>query len=103
ALLAPLIAGAAPTHELMAKFDVTPQNPGYGTLALGPDGFYWGTTQAGGAYGGVPGNGTIYKVRADGSDWQTVLSFTGTGTTNRGAVPYGGLVSHGPGSHVGTA
>ena len=92
------MAWAAPVHEVVASFDIPPQMPGYGALVAGGDGFHWGTTQGGGAYG----NGTIYKVRTDGTDWQTVLSFSGNSTTNKGAVPYGGLVSDGAGNLWGT-
>ena len=55
----------------------------------GGDGYFWGTTMNGGVYG----CGTIYKVKADGSDWTTVLSFTNNGAINRGVSPYGALVS----------
>lgn len=57
-------------------------------LVLGPDGYYWGTSM----YGGGHDEGTIYKIKADGTDWATVLSF---GDSNSGGIPEGGLVSDG--------
>ena len=89
---------AAPVHEILSGFTLPPFNPGSGKLALGPDGYYWGTTQVGGIYH----YGTIYKVKADGSDWKTVLSFTRNGASNKGANPQAGLVSDGSGNFWGT-
>ncbi|MGB8170065.1 MAG: choice-of-anchor tandem repeat GloVer-containing protein, partial [Chthoniobacteraceae bacterium] len=96
--LLPVPTRAASTHELLASFSSAPQHPGAGALAQGGDGYYWGTTPDGGAYG----FGTIYKVKADGSDWQVVLSFTGNGASNTGSYPFGGLVSDGGGTLWGT-
>ena len=90
-------ANAAPAHEIAASFLRSPQTPGSGALLLGSDGYFWGTG-GGGAYG----CGTIYKVKADGSDWTTVLSFTGNGENNKGAGSGGGLVSDGAGYLWGT-
>lgn len=92
-----------PAHELVTSFTVPPQNPGYGALVAGGDGYFWGVTENGGVFGG----GTIYKVKADGSNWQTVLSFTnvtqlGNGPTNEGFWPQGGLVNDGAGYPWGT-
>jgi uncharacterized repeat protein (TIGR03803 family) len=75
-----------------------PANPGYGILALGPDGYYWGTRELGGTKGG----GMIFKVKADGSDWQPVLSFTGDDAINKGSSPMPGLASDGNGFLWGT-
>ncbi len=51
----------------------------------------YGMTTAGGAYG----NGAIFSINTDGSDFQTLLSFTGTGGTYAGATPCGGLTLRG--------
>jgi uncharacterized repeat protein (TIGR03803 family) len=87
-----------PTHELLWSFHSFPRDPSNGALVLGPDGYYWGTTEAGGA----TGQGTIYKAKADGSDWKLVLSFTGGALNIVGAEPRAGLVSDGLGSLWGT-
>jgi uncharacterized repeat protein (TIGR03803 family) len=91
-------AKAAPTHELVASFHLPPTYPNAGALALGQDGYFWGTTSSGGTFS----LGTIYKVKADGSDWVTVLSFTGNDGTNKGYSPSAGLVSDGSGFFWGT-
>ncbi len=62
------------------------------------DGYFWGTTSSGGTYG----NGTIFKVRADGSDWQTVHSFWNNGVNSNGGGPNGKLVGDGASSFLGT-
>lgn len=89
---------AAPTHELVSSFDVMPQNPGASSLVLGPDGNLWGAAESGGAYG----FGAIFKVMADGSGWQPVLSFSGTGAVNKGRNPQGTMVHDGVGWLWGT-
>ena len=81
------IVRAAPVHEGLASFGSKPQLPSPGNLVLGPNDYFWGTTKGGGAFG----QGAIYKVKADGSDWQTVVEFTGNGTTNKGGNPLAGL------------
>ena len=97
-LLVPLAGWAGPTHEVLASFDVPAQSPGYGALVAGPNGYYWGTTQGGGALG----YGTVFKMKADGTELQTVLFFTGTTGTKKGRTPVAGLVSDGAGSFWGT-
>lgn len=89
---------AAPTHESLWAFGVAPVNPNRSNLVLATDGYYWGTTQ----FGGARGFGTIFKVRPDGSDWTTVLSFMSTGTSERGAQPVAGLVAGSDGNLYGT-
>ncbi len=76
-------AGAAPVHEIVSSFGYPPRNPGRGPLCKTSDGWYWDTTRQGGAYG----LGTVYKVKTDGSEWQTVLSFSGNGARNNGCNP----------------
>jgi uncharacterized repeat protein (TIGR03803 family) len=86
-----------PTHELLWSFHTFPKNPNSGALVLGPDGYYWGATSEGGSQD----LGTVFKVKADGSDWKLVHFFT-EGSTNSGFVPIGGLVNDGLGSLWGT-
>ncbi len=47
--------------------------------------------------------GAIYKVKADGSDWRLVASFSTHGLNNGGAPRQGGLVDDGNGFFWGTA
>ena len=61
-------------------------NAPYGTLTLGSDGYMWGTTSSGGAYG----YGTVYRVSLSGGDYQIVHHFFG-GTAD-GAGPGAGVV-----------
>lgn len=81
---------AAPVHEVLSSFEKTPWNPVSGAMVLGTDGMWWGTTGSGGAYG----YGTVYKVSADGSRFQTVISFNG----NNGERLMCGLADDGSGS-----
>lgn len=98
ALLLFRTAEGAPTHELVASFPLAPQTASLGALVLGPDGFYWGTTQNGGTHN----RGTIYKISADGTSWFIVHSFSGSSTNGRGYLPYGGLSNDGAGYLWGT-
>jgi uncharacterized repeat protein (TIGR03803 family) len=86
---APILAG--PVHELVWAFGVPPSRPSAGTLVAGPDGYFWGTTEEGGARG----QGTVYKVRADGSDWRSIVSFDYNNPNHRGYDPRAALMSDG--------
>ncbi|HEY0743645.1 MAG TPA: choice-of-anchor tandem repeat GloVer-containing protein [Chryseosolibacter sp.] len=57
-----------------------------GDLVYGSDGFFYGTTQAGGAYG----KGTVYKISKDGSSFLRIWDFNGT----NGSAPLGGVILH---------
>lgn len=61
-------------------------------------GFFWGTTAAG---GGSPGFGTIFKVNAVTGVRTTVVRFTGTDSP-KGRYPQTALVSDGAGYLWGT-
>ena len=90
--------------------DVIPAlNPdGYGPLgplAVGSDGFFYGTTAA----GGPNGTGTIYRLRFDGTGFETLHAFEVTTTDDSGlpvnaggANPIAGLVDGGDGRLYGT-
>lgn len=58
-----------------------------GDLAFGDDGFFYGTTRA----GGTNGLGTVFKVRPDGSEFAKIFNFTGA----NGASPMGGVILRG--------
>jgi uncharacterized repeat protein (TIGR03803 family) len=96
-LLAVVVRAAAP-FDVVYGFSQPPQNPGQGTLVLAADGSCWGTTLYGGAYGW----GTIFRVNADGSDWQTIVSFSGTSGPTRGKTPTSGLLKASDGNFYGT-
>lgn len=81
-------ASASPVHETLWSFGLAPRSPGSGRLAYAPDGYFWGTSQTGGAFFA----GTIYKVKADGSDWRTVFSFGQSGPGGQGKFPNAGLL-----------
>jgi uncharacterized repeat protein (TIGR03803 family) len=74
-------------------------NPEAG-LALGSDGYFYGTTEAGGAYTDQNGEGygTVFKISTNGT-LTSLYSFTGG---NDGAYPYAGLVQGSDGSFYGT-
>lgn len=68
-----------------------------GSVCVGPDGNFYGTT----FYGGTADGGTIFKIDALGR--RTVLvSFTGNAGANRGSAPIAGLVLAGDGNFYGT-
>jgi uncharacterized repeat protein (TIGR03803 family) len=76
-----------------------------GLLLQWSDGYLYGTTSA----GGVNGRGTIFRIRMDGTDFQTLhefsaLSTTGNPPTNSdGAVPIAGLTDGRDGRLYGVA
>lgn len=75
-----------PVHELVHSFPKPPMRPS-GHLVRDSDSWLWGTVQSGGEYG----LGAIYKMRTDGADWQSVVSFNGITGVPRGKYPRGGL------------
>lgn len=58
-----------------------------GDLALGDDGFFYGTTMSGGTHG----LGTVYKVKPDGTQYTKLFDFNGS----NGAKPMGGVILRG--------
>jgi uncharacterized repeat protein (TIGR03803 family) len=60
--------------------------PEYATLVEGTDGYMYGTTYEGGAYG----EGAAYRIKPDGSSYSVIFSFGQTQAT--GYNPYGGFV-----------
>ena len=57
-----------------------------------------GTTLNGGAFG----FGTIFRVKADGSAWETIASFSGQAGLTKGSVPAAGLMKGQDGNFYGT-
>lgn len=113
ALVPPAIAGGSWTFTPLYAFGSTQtdgERPQAGLLA-GPDGSYYGTTQAGGADNGVEsGWGTVFQLAppaVEGDPWtQTVLeAFSGccSNTNGYGTYPSAGVLLAGPnGSLLGT-
>jgi uncharacterized repeat protein (TIGR03803 family) len=66
-------------HSFNGSDGANPQ----GSVNLGPDGFLYGTTFNGGALS----NGTVFRVKPDGSSFSTIYGFNG----NDGANPQGNL------------
>ena len=99
-------------NELIPEFQGAPSDGAipsfqsdlyYGPECLGgnfDDCFLYGTTSSGGAYN----RGTIFRVRADGSDYQVLHDFAYTQGPNQldGSEPEGGLVSGNDGRLYGT-
>ena len=95
ALAAPAVRAQSAAVSVLAGLGGTPDgyNP-QASLISGGDGFYYGTTQAGG-----PANlGTVYKITAAGV-LTTLYAFSGS---SDGALPKAGLVSGGNGFFYGT-
>ncbi len=68
----------------------------YGTPAFGPDGRIYGTTWTGGS---AAGQGVIYRMNADGSNYSVIFTFTGSAT---GEQPYAGVRVAADGTLYGT-
>ena len=93
AILMPLTeALAVPVFEPVQAFEIAPRDP-QGKLVQGADGSFYGTTSDGGA----SGQGTIYKLSADGT-LTTVFHFAGA----NGSTPKAGLILASDGSFYGT-
>src|SRR5215470_7436361 len=94
-VLAPCAHGQVVTVH---AFIETPRHPGQGSMVQATDGYLWGAAMNGGDYN----CGAIFKVKPDGTDWQTVVSFSGTGGQNRGNSPASGLIRGLDGNFYGT-
>jgi len=77
-----------------------------GPLVAGADDYFYGTASAGGA----PGNGTVFRVRFDGTGFETLFVFPdliansdGLSTNADGATPVAGLTDGGDGRLYGVA
>lgn len=64
-----------------------------GALVADGAGFFWGTTNQGGA----TGNGTVFKINAATGALTTLVEFTNNAATNKGRYPAAALVSDGSG------
>lgn len=90
-------AVAAPVHELVHSFPLPARRP-RGHIVMDAEGWIWGANGSGGNYG----QGTIYKMRPDGSGWQEVVSFNGISGVPRGAYPIAGVMRAADGALWGT-
>ena len=88
---------AGPLFEPVAAFQAGPTGPEGGTLLKHSDGFFYGTSRAGGAYG----HGCLYRVSGLG-EVRALVHFTGSAGPARGRRPQGGLVDDGTGILWGT-
>ena len=80
--------------------DIAPARGSQPMAGLTSDGagYFWGTTNSGGANG----FGTVFKLNASTIALTTLVEFTGSGGTHRGAGPFSELVSDGLGYFWGT-
>jgi uncharacterized repeat protein (TIGR03803 family) len=69
-----------------------------GKLLLASDGYLYGTTNLGGA----GDDGTVFKIRPDGSNFTVVFAFC-NGSCSAGATPESGLIEASDGNFYGTA
>lgn len=90
------VRGDQVTHEVLVNFDRALTNPR--TLALGPDGQYWGTS----VRGGVADAGTVFKIHPDTGVITQVTDFTNTSGDRLGRSPNGHLYNDGLGFVWGT-
>jgi uncharacterized repeat protein (TIGR03803 family) len=94
------MAMTSPAQTLTTLVDFTGANglnPYFGSLVLGPNGNYYGTTVAGGASGG----GSVFEVTPAGA-LTTIYSFCLPGNCADGFAPWGGLVFATDGNLYGT-
>ena len=90
-------ATAAPIFESVTAFQAGPLVPENGTLLKHTNGFFYGTSRAGGAYG----NGCLYRVNTAG-EVSALAHFTGNTGPARGRRPQASLVDDGTGVLWGT-
>ncbi|MEQ1870625.1 MAG: choice-of-anchor tandem repeat GloVer-containing protein, partial [Vicinamibacterales bacterium] len=91
----PGVASAQPIHEFTGADGAAPA----GDLVQGRDGLLYGWT----SYGGDFSRGTLFRVAADGTGFETLYSFGDGSLPSDGAVPQkGGLLEVAPGLFYGT-
>jgi uncharacterized repeat protein (TIGR03803 family) len=73
-------------------------NPGYGDLAFDRAGNIYGTTM----YGGINGEGTVYKLSSSHGVWSKTVLHSFGATAVDGQYPYAGVVLDGSGNLYGT-
>ena len=105
-------ASAGGTNDSGSVFKLNTDGTGYAVLyrfgsntgdgrgpsgvVQGSDGAFYGTTSG----GGTNGNGTVFRLNADGTGYKVLHVFTGSG--GDGASPYGGLTRGGDRAMYGT-
>ena len=72
-------------------------HPGHGPLALGPEGYYWGV-----AVDSEEMPSYLYKIKANGSDWQIIHTFRPKGSSLEEIGPQGAVVFDGVDSMLGS-
>lgn len=83
-----LTTDAAPMkYEPIQGFRAGPMYPAAAVIQ-GSDGFYYGTTELGGA----DGHGTVFKVASNGTGFTTLVQFTNRGAVNVGKAPVAELL-----------
>ena len=82
------------TLTALVSFNSTNGSYPYGGLVQGADGYFYGTTEAGGA----SGYGTVFSITTNGT-LTTLVSFI---NYTNGSYPYGGLVQGADGNFYGT-
>jgi uncharacterized repeat protein (TIGR03803 family) len=85
--LASVLPATAQTYEVLTNFNPDQGTP-FSSLLSASDGYLYGTTLAGGDFG----YGSVYRIRPDGSGFQTVHSFRRTdgGSPNAELIEYAG-------------
>ena len=90
-LLAGKLAAQVPAPPALVVIhnlnNLSPLNEGYnaGSLVQGRDGFFYGVNR----YGGIYGNGTLFKMRGDGSGFSLLHSFSYYDAPNPSSIVQG--------------
>lgn len=91
------VAAAAQTYKIVYTFETTGPYGPYANVVQGVDGNLYGTT----AYGGTKGQGTVYRLTADGK-FTTIYSFCSLVNCADGASPNAPLMLGTDGNFYGT-
>jgi uncharacterized repeat protein (TIGR03803 family) len=96
------VASHAQTFKSLLSFDGTDGSNPYSPLVEGNDGYFYGTTCCGGAYGSdVGGYGTVFRISRTG-ELTTIYNFCALTNCTDGSDPYAGMVLATNGNFYGT-